>query len=238
MNRRSATVYLATLLAAGCGGGGGGGAPAADGAGAPAPGPAAISPAPQFFAGPSSIAMWGDSLTPGVATAFTYMWNPPREIFNGGIIGQTSQEIAARATSDTSHRDWITTFWIGQNNDTQPEQIKADIAASVAHLAPGNNHFIVLSVVNKADGTEDRGSARYDTIIKLNSDLAAIYGDHFVDIRSFLVAQADPNIPEQAEEIRRDVPSSRLRVDEIHLSGDGDEVIAARLIDFIRAKGW
>jgi lysophospholipase L1-like esterase len=230
---------VASLIVAGCGGGGGGGS-VGDGAGAAVPataGPAAA-PAPAAFAGPPSIAMWGDSLTPGIASAFGYLWDPPRQIFNGGIAGQTSPEIAARATADADHRDWITIFWMGHNNDNQPEQIKADIAASVAHLAPGNNHFIVLSVLNKADGTEDRGSPRYNTIVQLNKDLAAAYGDNFLDIRSFMVGQSDPNNAEQADELRRDLPSSNLRFDGIHLTGGGDEVVGRRLIDFIRARGW
>jgi hypothetical protein len=132
----------------------------------------------------------------------------------------------------------VTIFWMGHNNDTDPEQIKRDIAASVAHLAPGNNRFIVLSVVNKADGSEDRGTPRYNTIIRLNSELAATYGDNFLDIRSFMVAQSDPGNPGQALEIQKDLPSSNLRFESIHLTGTGDEVIARRLIDFIRSRGW
>lgn len=236
MNRRTAAAWLASLLAAGCGGGGGGGT---EGAGAPTPaGTSAPAPAPAAFAGPDGIAMWGDSMIPGVARAFTYMWQPARPIFDGGIAGQTSPEIAARVIADNDHRDWVTIFWMGHNNDTQPEQIKADIAASVSHLAPGNNRFIVLSVINKGDGTEDRGSPRYDIIMKLNAELAAIYPDNFLDMRSFMVARSDPANAQQAEELRRDLPSSTLRSDGIHLTGFGDEVVGQKLIDHIHAKGW
>ena len=236
MNRRTAAAWLASLLAAGCGGGGGGGT---EGAGAPAPaGDPAPAPAPSAFVGSNGIALWGDSMIPGVARAFTYMWQPPRPIFDGGIAGQTSGQIAARVVADNDHRDWITIFWMGHNNDTQPEQIKADIAASVGHLAPGNNRFIVLSVINKGDGTEDRGSPNYDIIMKLNAELAAIYPNNFLDLRSFMVAQSDPANPQQADDLRRDLPSSALRFDGIHLTGSGDEVVGRRLIDHIFGKGW
>jgi lysophospholipase L1-like esterase len=228
---------VASLIVAGCGGGGGGAGEGAVGLAASPP-PANAAPAPAAFAGTSSIALWGDSMIPGIAAAFTYLWEPPRQVFDGGIAGQTSPEITARATADTAHRDWITIFWMGHNNDTDPERIKADIAASVAHLAPGNRRFIVLSVVNKADGSEDRGSPRYNTVMKLNSELAATYGDNFLDIRSFMVAQSDQGNPGQAQEIDKDLPSSKLRFDGIHLTGDGDEVVGRRIIEFIRSKGW
>jgi lysophospholipase L1-like esterase len=216
----------------------GGGGSDASGVGLAASSAPNIPPAPAAFAGSSGIALWGDSMIPGIAAAFGYLWEPPRQIFDGGIAGQTSPEIAARATADTGHRDWVTMFWMGHNNDTDPEQIKADMAASVAHLAPGNNRFIVLSVLNKADGSEDRGSPRYNTVMKLNADLAARYGDNFLDIRSFMVAQSDRGNPGQAQEIDKDLPSSSLRFDGIHLTGDGDEVVGRRLIEFIRARGW
>jgi hypothetical protein len=234
MRRRTAAAFVASLMVTACGGGGGGGA---DGAGASVP-DAGAAPAPAAFAGPSGIAMWGDSMIPGVARAFAYMWDPPRPIFDGGVGGETSVQVTARETVDNDHRDWVTIFWMGHNNDAQPDQIKADIATSIAHLAPGNNHFIVLSVVNKADGTEDRGSPLYGTIMKLNADLAATYPNNFLDIRSFMVGQSDPNDGEQADELRKDLPSSQLRFDGIHLSGHGDEVVGQRIIDFIHAKGW
>lgn len=108
----------------------------------------------------------------------------------GGGADGAGAAVAARATADTDHRDWVTLYWMGHNNDTQPEQIKAT------------------------------------------------YGDNFLDIRSFMVAQSDPANPDQADQIRRDLPSSNLRSDGIHLTGAGDEVVGGRIIDFIRARGW
>lgn len=245
MNWRIAAAFAASLAVAACGGGGSG---ATEGAGAPAvtadPGPAptpvtATAPAPvTAFAATPNIAMWGDSLTPGIARAFTYMWDTPRQIFDAGIAGQTSVQIVARETADTDHRDWLTTFWYGHNNVTQPEQIKADIAASVAHLAPGNNRFIVLSVLNEGNGLEGRGSPTYNTIMQLNSELAATYPQNYLDIRSFMVSQFDPNNPQQVEEFQRDEPSSSLRFDAIHLTGSGAEVVGRKIIAFIQSKGW
>ncbi|HEY1229778.1 MAG TPA: hypothetical protein VGF26_20905, partial [Ramlibacter sp.] len=60
MDRRAVIGWLGAALLGGCGGGGGGGpSPIADGAGS--------APVASNVALSSSIAMWGDSLTWGVA---------------------------------------------------------------------------------------------------------------------------------------------------------------------------
>src|SRR6478752_10417185 len=101
-----------------------------------------------------------------------------RPVFNGGVTGETSTQIADREVADTAHRDWVTVFWYGQNNlkdpatiDLQrdPAQVKADIARSVAALAPGNTHFLVLSVVNQDKPGERRGEPVYNAILQLNA---------------------------------------------------------------------
>lgn len=235
MNRRTASTMVASLLFAGCGGGGssGGGeaaVPVVTAGTAPAP-------VPSFAATPD-IAVWGDSMLPGVARAFMYIFERPRQIFEGGIAGETSVQVAARMLADTDHRNWVSIFWFGHNNLTQPAQIKADMASSVAHLAPGNNRFIVLSLVNRGDGENGRGTPGYEAIIRLNNDLAATYGQNYLDIRAFMVSQFDPNNPQQVAEFQADVPSSSLRFDAVHLTGFGSEVVARRLKTFIESKGW
>ncbi|WP_198349303.1 SGNH/GDSL hydrolase family protein [Ramlibacter pinisoli] len=232
---------VASFLLGACGGGGGGGGDTA----APTSAPAAASPAPapaSALAAPTTpnIALWGDSLTPPVFRALAPL-SPNRQVFDGGVPGETSMQIAARQAQDP-HADWITVFWYGHNNiriDTAaaPEQIKQDLAASIARLTPGNNRFLVLSVVNNAvDGA--RGSVQYNTIIQLNQELARLYPGNFFDMRAFMVAQGDPQVPQQAAELQADVPSSRLRFDEIHLTGAGADVVARRLQQEIAARGW
>src|SRR5687768_655291 len=174
MDRRTAAAFVATLVAGGCGGGGGQEATAlADTRPSPPPAPApapAVAPASLPSTASSDIALWGDSMVPGVARAFQYV-DPARQIYDGGIPGETSIQIAARQLADSAHTNWINVFWYGHNNPTAAAQIKADIAASVAHLASGNTSFIVMSVVNQ-DPREVRGTPGYQILIDLNNELA------------------------------------------------------------------
>ncbi|GAC1528996.1 MAG: hypothetical protein NVS2B4_07170 [Ramlibacter sp.] len=163
---------------------------------------------------------------------------PTREVFNGGVIGNTSTQAADRQTADTVHRDWVTLFWYGHNNQRDPARIKADVARSVATLAPGNSRFLVLSVVNQATPEESRGAPVYQGILQLNAELKALYPQNYYDIRSWMVNQADPRNPQDAADLQNDVPPSSIRFDKIHLTLDGYMAVARNLRDVLRAQGW
>jgi lysophospholipase L1-like esterase len=241
MHRRTAAAFVATLVAGGCGGGGGGQQATAVSDTRPSPPPApapapASAPAPLPSTASSDIALWGDSMVPGVARAFQYV-DPARQIHDGGIPGETSMQIAARQLADTAHTNWINVFWYGHNNPTAAAQIKADIAASVAHLASGNTSFVVMSVVNQ-DPREVRGTPGYQILIALNNELAATYPQNYLDIRAFLVQQSNPGDWQEAQDLQEDVPASSLRFDAIHLNGHGSEMVARRIKEYLEAKGW
>ncbi|MEJ7930930.1 hypothetical protein WG922_13195 [Ramlibacter sp. AN1015] len=184
-----------------------------------------------------NIAMWGDSLTPQVAAGLRLLY-ADREIYNGGVNGETSGEIGGRHLADETHRDWINVFWYGHNNQTEADQIRADIAASVAHLEPGNDRFVVMSVVNQATSREVRGGTDYRGILALNESLAATYPQNYLDIRSYLVQQYDRDRPQDAADFANDVVPSSLRYDHIHLLVEGSRVVSRRLKAFIDEKGW
>jgi hypothetical protein len=185
----------------------------------------------------SNIAMWGDSMTTLVASNLQLLM-PQRTVFNQGYVGWTSSQIAAVQLADTTHQNWVSTFWYGHNNKAEPERIKADIAASVAHLAPGNMRFVVIGLVNRADGSESRGTPGYAALLALNAELAATYGANYLDVRSLLVASYNPNLPQDVADFNADVPPASLRNDEIHLRNDGSVIVAQRIRQFIEAKGW
>lgn len=188
-----------------------------------------------------NIALWGDSLTeantrlPGIAAPMRDLF-PSRTIHDGGGWGQTSSHIRARQLRDTAHRDWITVLWYGRNNFTEPEVVKSDIAASVAHLEPGNDRFVVLSVINGA--REPRGTAAYSVLDQLNAQLAARYPDRYIDVRRFLVEQYDPAATKDVADHAADVVPSSLRADDLHLTRRGCMLVAQRVKEFIEAKGW
>jgi lysophospholipase L1-like esterase len=239
MHRRTAIGGLAAAFLAACGGGGGGGDAGSTLAGtAPAPSAAA-------FTGSRNIAAWGDSHTgglpdngsvPGYAAMLRQISG--RTVFDGGLAGQTSTQIADRQVADDSRDDWINVFWYGGNNQSEPARIKADIARSVAALAPGNRRFIVLSVVNQASPWERRGSAGYQTIVDLNRDLAQLYPDNYIDIRSYLVGLYDAGIATDVSDRQDDVPPTSLRADGVHLNARGAMAVAQRVLAFIAEKGW
>jgi lysophospholipase L1-like esterase len=238
MDRRAATAVVATFLLGACGGGGGGGTDASA-----TPAAAAGTAAPQLS---GNIAAWGDSHTsglpdrpdvPGFAVKLRALATG-RQVFDGGVAGQTSTQIADRQVQDTAHDDWVTVLWYGGNNETQADRIKADLARSIASLAPGNDRFIVMAVVNSSAPWERRGTPDYQTIVQLDADLAAAYPQNFLDIRSFLVSQFDPNSAIDVADHADDIPPTSLRADGVHLNHAGYEAVARRVWAFIQAKGW
>jgi lysophospholipase L1-like esterase len=227
ITRRSAATWLACALLGACGGGGAGGGDAGS-PGVSASAASALS---------ANIAVWGDSLTPGFAENLGAAF-PGRAVYDGGVGGETSSQIAARVFADRSRSGWINIFWMGSNNVDQPAQIKADIAASIASLAGGNDRFLVLPVFNDAVPTEYRGTALYATIMQVNAELAAIYPQHYVDVRAFLVSQFDPWNAQDALDAQNDLVPSSMRIDDIHLNYKGQELAVQKVRDFINAKGW
>lgn len=248
MDRRTVLASFASALVAAACGGGGGGAGGAETVGAasahpPAPTSAANTPS-AFVAAPSNIALWGDSHVsglpgnadiPGVAAALRSLVSG-RTVFDGGIAGETSSQIAARQSQDTAHDDWVSVFWYGGNNQTQAEAIKDDLARSIASLASGHQRFVVLPVLNQAG--EERGSPNHRTISRLNAELAALYPRNFVDVRSELLARADAANAADRADVDQDVVPSSLRADGVHLNQAGALVVAQQLLAFITAQGW
>jgi lysophospholipase L1-like esterase len=244
MERRTVVIYAGSMLASACGGGGGYSASDGSAAGqAPAPAPAATpAPAPAPAPGPqpvlsSNIACWGDSLTVFSAVNLQVLY-PARTVFNGGVVDQTSTQIAARQLADNTMTQWVNVLWYGNKNETDSAAIKADLAASIAHLVPGNTHFIVLSVINKATPAETRGGPGHDIIIQLNNDLAQLYPNNYIDMRAWLVSHYNPNNPQDVIDFQNDVVPSSLRSDEIHLRNEGSVLVAERVKQFIDTKGW
>ena len=234
MQRRMALGALASMVLAACGGGGGGVADSSAEAQA------------SSLAGTGNIAAWGDSHTtglpdrpdvPGYAAQLRQIAGS-RQVFGGGFAGLTSTQIAELQTRDDAHDDWVNVFWYGGNNQTEAETIKADLARSIASLAPGNNRFLVLGVVNQAAPAERRGGADYATIVQLNADLAARYGDRFFDIHEFLVGLADPANPADLIDRQDDVVPTSLRADGVHLNVAGSTAVARKVLELIAAKGW
>jgi hypothetical protein len=172
----------------------------------------------------NNIAIWGDSfvdanfgLMPKQLAQLT-----GRNVYNGGIGGQTSVQIKQRMLAATDKVTWPTIIWAGRNDSNNPEQVKASIANMVSSL--GHTSYLVLSVFN-GDG-EGTGTKPYQQIVDLNNYLATTYGDHYLDLRSYIVSQYDRTQPTDVANYNADVPPNSLRQDFLHPNSAGTTLMS------------
>ena len=145
-------------------------------------------------------------------------------VFNMGVGGESSTQIKNRMVADTAKHGLYTIIWAGRNNSFAPATVKADIAAMIAALTMTPKKYVVLSILN---GTaEPRGSAAYNDIVGINNDLAVLYPDNYLDVRSHLVSLYDPGNPTDVQNFADDVPPSTLRSDAVHLNTAGYTAVA------------
>lgn len=187
-----------------------------------------------------AIAFWGDSFTSGAGAtaqnAFPTVLaaNLGAGYYNGGIGGQTSTEIKDRFIADVTGKKYLTNvFWLGRNNYASVVAVKDDIAACVAATESGR--YLVLSILNGA--TEDNTTPEYATIEALNADLASIYGDRFVDVKSYLLTKGNGGTADNDNIAAGIVPLS-LRSDGLHLNDAGYAHVADLVGGILQSKGW
>lgn len=188
----------------------------------------------------TKIACWGDSLTAGAGAGAGNSYPDVLAqlsgfaVYNGGINGDRSFQIAARVRADSAHRNDVVVIWAGRNNWQDSAAVLADVAGMVSELAPPRR-FLVLSVLNA--GYAGVGSFEYRDIAALNQALQAAYPRNYLDIRSLLVARYDPSKPHDVIDHGQDVPPSRLRFDDVHLNSAGYALVAEEVLARLRADG-
>lgn len=193
------------------------------------------------------VACWGDSLTAGnyvqdptkpLSGGWPYQaltLDPTRWYYNGGVGGETSAQIESRMLAATDKHPWDTVIWAGRNDiadaAADTAAIKANIAAMVAAL--GHNRYVVLSIL--CGSGETIGTPVHDLILQLNNDLAATYPNNYLDIRALLVAQYNPNDPQDVTDHTNDITPSSLRTDSLHLNDAGYQYVAEQVIAWLNA---
>jgi hypothetical protein len=190
----------------------------------------------------TNIGAWGDSLTSGsgqnpYTTYLTNLYQGTRYVYNFGVGGDTSGQILQRMTNYPAANGLITIIWVGRNDigTATNSAIENNIAAMVANLGT-NNKYVVLSILNAS--TEPSGSANYNQIIQLNSDLATLYPGHYFDIRAYLVQNGltDAAISPSAQDltdISNDVPPADLRINTLHLTSVGYSLVAQQIYNVL-----
>lgn len=175
-----------------------------------------------------TYAAWGDSLTAGGGAQTPYTTPLAalvgQAVYQGGVGGETSTQIATRFLADTTHNSGFVIIWAGRNNYTDPTTVKADIAAMIAAL--GHTRYLVLSILNGEYTNEYSGQPGYVTMMQLNADLAALYPSNYLDVRSYLVSQFDPNNAQDVIDHGHDIVPSSLRIDTIHPTTAANVLIA------------
>ncbi len=179
-----------------------------------------------------AIVGWGDSLTAGKGgSGTTYLTDLEKltdiTTFNKGIRSETSTEIKDRLIAGTQYLRYPTIIWAGRNNAADYETVEKDIATMVAAL--GHTHYIILGIINSNSPGEHKGKPKYNIIINLNKQLAETYGDHFIDIRAYLVSKYDPSSAEDLQNYKDDVIPQSLRSDELHLTKHGYQLVAEKI---------
>jgi lysophospholipase L1-like esterase len=188
----------------------------------------------------TTIATWGDSLTYGAGgisypSQLSNLAGVP--IYNGGVNGYTSSQIAAAMLAASSTWSDPTIIWAGTNDitgslSTDEPIIDSNIASMVAALqSVGNNNYLILSIMNYT--TEPVGNATHNEIIQINSDLASLYGAHYWDVRSYLVSKYNPSLPQDVIDHGNDVLPTSLRFDTLHPNTAGNLDIAQYLYQHI-----
>jgi hypothetical protein len=143
------------------------------------------------------------------------------------VGGETSTQIKTRALADTIRKDWTTVIWAGRNNYADLSTVVADVQAMVNNLS--HSRFLVMSVINKADGTENSGSSAYSQIVALNGALQAAFPNNYLDIRSLIVSASGGG---------NDAPNATWTSDGLHLNNTGYSYVAGQVSSYLNAKAW
>lgn len=217
------------------------GADAVPGAYVPtAPPPAAGAAQPRRSGRPSGrVACWGDSLTEGAggkpypAILGESLPAGRRQVFNCGVGGQKSGQIAERFHAATERSADTAVIWAGRNNYGETDAILADIAGMAGSLT--TDRYLVLSVINMEG--EIAGGSAHAAIERLNRELERRHPGHFLDIRRILVDAYDPRSPGDVSDHAADIPPRSLRSDAIHLNTAGYRLVAGRVLTALREYG-
>lgn len=126
-------------------------------------------------------------------------------------------------------------IWAGQNNNFDAAglaEIKANIAAIISR-GPMFGRYLVLGLYR----TATNGSAGKLT---LNADLAAMYGDRFIDTQALLFNAYDAATAtaQDTTDHNNGYVQTSLTSDGLHLTSRGYGIIATGVYNRITAKGW
>ena len=173
----------------------------------------------------NNIAAWGDSFTDAGYGQYPRMLSQLTDlnVFNGGIGGETSAQTKTRMTADAQKRNWPCIIWSGRNDSNNQPQVLSSVASMVASL--GHSNYLIVPIFNGQN--EGTGSYAYSQIGPLNSALATTYGNHYLDVRSYIVSKYDSTKAQDIIDHAANTTPASLRSDFLHPNIAGSNMIAS-----------
>jgi hypothetical protein len=164
---------------------------------------------------PISFTVAGQSYTGNVVETGTTYVLTPATYPSAAVTVPTGTAWTAVLPSGTDTGCVI--LWAGTNNFNDGTQVQADMTAMVAAVQTSTSCYLVMSVPNNDNPIEWKGTAEYSAIMALNSALSATYsqGNHYLDIRSALVALYNPANPADVLDYGNDVWPYSLRAGDV-----------------------
>lgn len=155
-------------------------------------------------------------------------------IYMGGVSGERSYEITARYLTHPELWSHVLIIESGRNNGrSENTRVLADIATMISKHK-GNKYF-VLGVLPGDWEHEWKGTATQDKIDSLNTTLHQFYGEHYIDVKAYLMARATKSYEDSMCVVHGVTPTSlRVAGDPLHLNSLGSYYMAEAV--FVKSK--
>lgn len=138
---------------------------------------------------------------------------------------------------DTNDNDrCILIPWMGANNPSQKDQVMSDLEATIAFLKPYPKRFIVNTVINRPTATI--GTPEHQQVIDLNNEIMASWPNNYFDVRSYLISQYNPALPDDVTAHDQDIMPPSLSSDGFHPNATGYNMVANQIYPLLVARDY
>ena len=134
-----------------------------------------------------------------------------------------------------NHRDDLMILWLGTNNKPNSSTISAVISYIDSMIEYSNSsNYIVIGLTSKSYMPD---------IMAVNEALAQKYGEHFLDIRTYILengladAEITPTEQDETDIANGEIPSS-LRSDDVHLNAEGYTIVGTQVYNKLISLGY
>jgi hypothetical protein len=167
---------------------------------------------------------------------------------SGGSAVAVASPASFFSTAGDTYKNAVSVFFIGRNDfgysspaGPDTDRIVAANVAMVERLGPAHPRFLLLGPTTATN--ELRGTSGHTAVTDVNSRLAALYPENYLDIRSYLVNESihDQSITPTSDDLTKmagDTLPSSIMVDSVHYTVATAATVAQQIHDWLSAKGW